>query len=180
MEWMSLAGAEKLAEWAHDGQTDKLGVPYIEHVRAVARGLEPLNNDLGIAGFLHDIVEDTAATFEDLEMWRVPPRALRAIQAVTNDPLPKTATADERFEAYEKKLHDIATDRDATLVKIADNAHNTLPDRVVALEKTVSEEKRDRMARKYQRAREILWPAVNRHEVRIILKYVNPSLLSQV
>ena len=35
-----------MADCAHAGQVDKIGVPYIEHVRAVAAGLAPFGDDL--------------------------------------------------------------------------------------------------------------------------------------
>ena len=54
----TLEDARVLARLAHKGQTDKLGVAYIEHVEAVAAGLVDFDLDIQIAGMLHDIVED--------------------------------------------------------------------------------------------------------------------------
>src|SRR5215471_2641229 len=56
------------ARW-HDGQMRKGGdVPYFQHAAAVAIILDRagFDEDVVIAGLLHDAVEDTAATFEDL------------------------------------------------------------------------------------------------------------------
>ena len=53
-----LARAEALAMAAHKGQVDKLGVDYIEHVRAVARAVAHLDGDHQIVALLHDSIED--------------------------------------------------------------------------------------------------------------------------
>ena len=58
--------------WAaqcHEGQTRRgAGMPYFEHVAAVALILDRagFDEDAVIAGLLHDVVEDTPATFEDV------------------------------------------------------------------------------------------------------------------
>ena len=57
-ERMELARA--LAAYAHLGQVDKAGKPYITHPLAVAEGVE--GEDAKIAALLHDTVEDTFVT----------------------------------------------------------------------------------------------------------------------
>jgi len=63
---------EKAMRWAavcHDGQTRRSsGTPYFEHVAAVALILDRagFDEDVVIAGLLHDVVEDTAATWDDV------------------------------------------------------------------------------------------------------------------
>lgn len=63
---------ERALRWAavcHAGQTRKgSDVPYFEHVAAVAMILDRagFEEDVVIAGLLHDVVEDTEATFEDV------------------------------------------------------------------------------------------------------------------
>ncbi|WP_349408224.1 HD domain-containing protein [Pseudalkalibacillus sp. SCS-8] len=62
--------AEALAKQAHDGQVRKLtGEPYVVHPISVAETLKEagLSEDLIIAGYLHDAVEDTALEFEDIK-----------------------------------------------------------------------------------------------------------------
>ena len=57
--------AMKVAYEAHHGQTDRSGVPYIFHPFHVA---EQMDDELSVcAALLHDGVEDTEITFEDLE-----------------------------------------------------------------------------------------------------------------
>jgi (p)ppGpp synthase/HD superfamily hydrolase len=61
--------AYRFATFAHDGQLRKSGEPYITHpvaVAAILAGLQP-DVDTLLAGLLHDTVEDTNATLEDVE-----------------------------------------------------------------------------------------------------------------
>ncbi|MDQ1041398.1 (p)ppGpp synthase/HD superfamily hydrolase [Streptomyces sp. V3I8] len=162
---ITLEEADGFAAEAHLGQTDKIGVPYIEHVRAVAAGLAPFGWELQMAGLLHDIVEDTPWTFERLLQRGVPASVVRIVEFVTNDD-----------RSYTEKLKRIATDRDATLVKIADNAHNSRPDRVRAL----SPAQRERLEAKYAKARSILWPAASSASIEMIISIVNPALKRQL
>ncbi|MFE4305424.1 HD domain-containing protein [Streptomyces sp. NPDC056891] len=162
----TLAEVDALAGRAHAGQTDKTGVPYVEHVRAVAAGLEPLGPHLAMAGLLHDVIEDTAWTAERLRAAGIPDRVVAVVEAVTNTP----------GTAYEEKIRRITEDPDATLVKIADNAHNSRSDRAAAL----PPEQRERLAAKYRAARETLWAAAAPEHIATILRIVNPELLAEL
>lgn len=157
---------EKLASDAHAGQVDKIGVPYVEHVRAVAAGLAPFGDDLVMAGLLHDVIEDTDWTADGLIEAGVPHEVVSIVEAVTNVPgMP-----------YEEKIRRIVGNRPATLVKIADNAHNSHPDRAAQL----PDEKRARLAAKYRTARDVLWGAADEADVKAIVTIVNPSLLDEL
>lgn len=160
---MDIADADALARLAHEGQTDRIGVPYVEHVRAVAAGLVAFGPELRMAGLLHDVIEDTRWTAGGLCAAGVPDRVVAIVEQVTNQP----------GAAYEDTLRRIAGCRDAALAKIADNAHNSRSDRAARLD----EGQRLRLAAKYRRARAILWPAVPRRDVATILTAVNPALL---
>ncbi len=161
----TLAEVDALAARAHAGQTDKIGVPYVEHVRAVAAGLAPLGPHLAMAGLLHDVIEDTDWTAERLRAAGIPDRVVEIVEAVTNRP----------GTTYEEKISQITRDRDATLVKIADNAHNSRADRAAAL----PPDRRERLAAKYRAARELLWAAADPEDVTTILRVVNPGLLEE-
>lgn len=163
MEPLSVSEVDALAARAHAGQTDKIGVPYIEHVRAVAAGLAPFGDELVMAGLLHDVVEDTDWTPVRLLEAGVPARVVEIVEAVTNQP----------DLSYEEKIGRITADPRAVLVKIADNAHNARPDRAAQL----PEDKRARLAAKYRSARAVLWPAADRQDIEAIVRIVNPSLL---
>jgi (p)ppGpp synthase/HD superfamily hydrolase len=61
--------AMRWAAQCHDGQTrHSISTPYFEHVAAVALILDRagFDEDVVIAGLLHDVVEDTPATFDDV------------------------------------------------------------------------------------------------------------------
>ncbi|MCX4826598.1 HD domain-containing protein [Streptomyces sp. NBC_01142] len=162
----SVSEVAVLAEGAHAGQVDKIGVPYIEHVRAVAAGLAPFGDELVMAGLLHDIVEDTDWTAEKLLGTGIPARVVEIVEAVTN----------QAGVAYEEKIRRITDDPSATLVKIADNAHNSHPDRAAQL----PADKRERLAAKYRTARAALWPAASRSDIEAIVRIVNPALLAEL
>ncbi|WP_394253532.1 HD domain-containing protein [Arthrobacter pityocampae] len=63
--------ANIVAASAHDGQSDKAGAPYITHparVAAAAQDAAPahLAEEAEAVGWLHDVVEDTSVTIEQL------------------------------------------------------------------------------------------------------------------
>lgn len=62
----STALAEHLARTAHDGENDKIGVAYINHPGAVAALVEVHGEAAQQVAWLHDVVEDTAWTLDDL------------------------------------------------------------------------------------------------------------------
>lgn len=161
---VSLTEVDRFAERAHLGQLDKGGVPYVEHVRAVAAGLEPFSTRLQMAGLLHDVIEDTEWTAETLRAAGIESRVVRIVELVTK----------EQDESYMDRIRKISQDREATLVKIADNAHNSRADRAAAL----PDGNRSRLER-YRKAREILWAAVKPEEVEEIISIVNPDLLAE-
>lgn len=166
MPHLTLAQVDALAAEAHAGQVDKIGVPYIEHVRAVANGLAPISTCLEMAGLLHDVIEDTDWTAARLLNAGVPSSVVELVEAVTKKP----------GVLYDDMIRAITGDPMACLVKIADNAHNSLPERAVQL----PDEKRARLAAKYAAARQVLWPAVHRYEVAGIVRRVNPALLVEL
>jgi (p)ppGpp synthase/HD superfamily hydrolase len=155
--------ALRLAMNAHDGQVDKLGKPYINHVTAVARGVAGFGEQATIVGLLHDVVEDTSITIQDLRRAGVRVDALASIQLLTKS----------RGRDLRHYLEAITRNQMALWVKISDNAHNTLPERVAAIE---DEATRLRLERKYALGREILWKAAPQEQIRQILRAVNPSL----
>ena len=134
--------ADQLARTAHHGQVDKAGNPYIEHVRAVANMLRPHGPEAVMAGLLHDIVEDTHITLNDLRDLGYPPAVVSAVNAVTRRP----------DETYMDLIRRAAADPLGRLVKLADNAHNSDPARLAVLD----DETREWLRGKYARARELL------------------------
>ncbi|WP_394427459.1 HD domain-containing protein [Streptomyces sp. SGAir0957] len=163
---ISVAEVDALAAAAHAGQVDKIGVPYIEHVRAVADGLVPFGDELVMAGLLHDVLEDTDVTGDDLLERGVPARVVVIVRAVTN----------QADVTYDETIRRITGDPQATLVKIADNAHNSHPARCVRL----PADEKERLAAKYWAARADLWPAAGRADIEAVVSIVNPALLAEL
>jgi hypothetical protein len=162
--------AKVLAEVAHNRQKDKLKRPYRDHVLAVGDALADFDDDIRIAGYLHDIAEDTPITRQALLEMGVSQRAVEIIERVTN-------RFHENPDDYQAGIEYIAQDHDAALVKIADNAHNSLPERVKAL----AEKWPDKPpVTKYRDARPVLYAAVDVEEIRLILARVNPWLLEEL
>ena len=62
---IDVAAARALATKAHEGQTDKAGLPYITHPERVALRME--SPELQVIGWLHDTVEDTPIALQDIE-----------------------------------------------------------------------------------------------------------------
>ena len=162
--------AKVLAEVAHNRQKDKLKRPYREHVLAVGDALADFDDDIRIAGYLHDIAEDTPMTRQALLDMGVSERAVDIIERVTK-------RLHENPDDYQAGIRYIAEDHDATLVKIADNAHNSLPERVKAL----AEKWPDKPpVTRYDEARPVLYAAVPVEETRKILARINPWLLKEL
>ncbi|WP_431677145.1 HD domain-containing protein [Kitasatospora sp. KL5] len=166
MPELTLADVDALAAEAHAGQVDKIGAPYVEHVRAVAAGLAPFGTGLQMAALLHDVLEDTPLTADDLLRAGVPFGVVATVRRVTR----------VSGVAYSAMLEQIATDHSATLVKIADNAHNSVAERAARLD----EADRRRLADRYRAARRVLWPAAAPADVRTIVGIVNPALLDEL
>lgn len=131
--------ALEIAWKAHEGQTDKAGKPYIQHPLAVASRMET-EEEIAIA-LLHDVVEDTEVTFEDLEQAGFPQRVLEALRLLTHDPAEDYFTYIERVKGNPL----------ARKVKLADLAHNSQTDRLPE----ITEKDRERLE-KYRKAKEIL------------------------
>ncbi|GGJ37387.1 HD domain-containing protein [Streptomyces brasiliensis] len=141
---LTLAEAEAVARAAHEGQTDKAGQPYAEHLRAVAEGVRTRGGDEEqiAAAWLHDSVEDDKLTDEWLTAAALSPRTKDVVRAVTK-------RAGEEPEAYARRI--LATPG-ALLVKEADLAHNADPDRLSVLDGPT----RKRLTEKYARMRALL------------------------
>ncbi|MFJ2867870.1 HD domain-containing protein [Kitasatospora sp. NPDC087314] len=143
-EYLSLAEVEAIARRAHEGQVDKNGHPYGEHIAAVAHGTAARGgSDAQIAaGWLHDTVEDDRLSREWLAEAALPEAAKSIVAALTR-------RRDEPVEAYTARI--LATPG-ALLVKRADLAHNSDPARLATLDAATAE----RLAAKYARMRELL------------------------
>ena len=80
---ITIEDALRMAIDAHEGQKDLDGKPVILHPLAV--GLAGKNREEMIAGFLHDVVEDTDMTFDDLLEQGVDKAIVDALRLLTHD-----------------------------------------------------------------------------------------------
>ena len=104
--------AEEIATTAHKGQVDKAGVDYINHPKTVASMCDSI--EAKIVGWLHDVIEDTDVTLEDLKLIGFPDNILEAIKCVTKQ---------EGYNIEEYYLR-IKNNELAKEVKLADLTHN--------------------------------------------------------
>lgn len=110
--------ALNIAIKAHKGAVDKGGVEYIYHPITVA--LKCTTDDEKIVALLHDVVEDTPMTFDDLREAGFPEYIIEALDAITRRK-PQEQTGDGRWEYIKRcKANPIAR-----VVKIADLEHNS-------------------------------------------------------
>lgn len=79
---MNAENAERIARDAHAGIVDRSGTPYIKHVERVAQAAPQWARPLA---WLHDTVEDTDVTFEQLADAGLTDVQLAALQLVTRD-----------------------------------------------------------------------------------------------
>jgi len=139
----------------HEGQYRKSGEPYIAHPVAVASLLRDLGGDCVTiaAGFLHDIVEDTDITTEQIEeMFGAEVRCL--VEGVTK--LSKfnfSSTKERQAENFRRMFLAMAQDIRVIVVKLADRLHNM---------RTLEHLKPEKQKRIALETREIFAPLANR------------------
>ena len=118
--------AYNLANDAHKNQFRKSGEPYIIHPIGVASILTGLNMDKETlaAAFLHDVVEDSDYTYEDISnMFGV--TVANLVDGVTKlGKLDFISKEDRQIESYRKMFLAMAKDIRVVLIKLADRLHN--------------------------------------------------------
>jgi (p)ppGpp synthase/HD superfamily hydrolase len=132
---------------AHRGQQDKVGQPYILHILRVMLRLETTNERM--AGALHDVVEDTPYTLDELRRRGYPDPVIEAVDCLTR----------RHDETYEQFIERAIANPIARRVKLADLEDNMDIRRL----HEVSEKDRERLNR-YIRARERVKQAIQAAE----------------
>ncbi|HIU23350.1 MAG TPA: HD domain-containing protein [Candidatus Coprovicinus avistercoris] len=103
--------AMRIAYEAHAGQIDKCGTPYVFHPYHLA---EQMPEEITVCvALLHDVVEDTPVTLEDLER-EFPPEVTDALRLLTHDP----------SVPYHDYVNALLANPIARTVKRADLLHN--------------------------------------------------------
>lgn len=108
-----LERAIAIAEQQHAGQVDKAGRPYIEHPKRV---MQAMSTDAErIVAILHDVVEDTDLTLEELAAEGFPDNILEALDSVTR-------RTGETYEAFVARAATNAIGRRVKYADLQDNA----------------------------------------------------------
>ena len=131
--------ALSIARQAHEGQLDKAGVDYIEHPIYVASQVE--SEEEKAVALLHDVLEDSLITAEELLIAGLPVEVVTAVKLLTKKPM-------QDYQAY---LETVKTNPLARVVKLADLKHNSDLSRLPS----ITEEDRERL-KKYKKAIDFL------------------------
>jgi GTP pyrophosphokinase len=111
---------------AHDGVVRKTGEPYIMHPVSVACVLADLHMDMPtiLAALLHDVVEDTVVTTEDIKQ-KFGQQVAELVDGVTKlDKIEFQSASQAQAENFRKMLLAMSQDVRVILVKLADRLHN--------------------------------------------------------
>ena len=123
----------------HKDQLDKSGLPYVFHPFLVAESMD--DEDSTIVALLHDTIEDTDATIEDIIGLGFNENVIEALKLLTHD----------KSIDYFDYINKIKTNPLATKVKLADLRHNSDLSRL----NTITEKDLERV-RKYKKSIDIL------------------------
>ncbi len=107
-----LSKAISIATSAHENQVDKGGQPYIEHPLRIMQQMT--TDTTRIVAVLHDVIEDSDYSSDDLVAAGFSAEIVSAIEALTK----------QKGESYKKYLHRIKTNPIAITVKLADLQDN--------------------------------------------------------
>ncbi|MFQ3248326.1 MAG: guanosine-3',5'-bis(diphosphate) 3'-pyrophosphohydrolase [Glaciecola sp.] len=121
-----IQAAYVLARDAHDGQTRSSGDPYITHPVAVAGILADMNLDYEtlMAALLHDVIEDTHYSKEDLSL-AFGETVAELVEGVSKlDKLQFSSKQEAQAENFRKMLMAMVQDIRVILIKLADRTHN--------------------------------------------------------
>jgi len=166
---------------AHAGQTRLSGEPYLSHPLSVAYRLAELRMDEATicAGLLHDTVEDTSATIEDIDA-QFGEEVADIVDGVTKISLMTFESKEEaQAENIRKMILAMAEDLRVLIVKLADRLHNM---------KTLDFQKAHKQKLIAQETLDIYVPLANRlglHRIKLELedlsfKYLKPDIFNSI
>lgn len=110
-----LNAALKFATEKHEGEYDFGGKPYILHVLRVIQNTNSDDEEILCIAILHDVIEDTNATYHDLRNIGMTERIVEGVRALTKVP----------GQTYEEYKIAVKSNPDAVIVKMADINDNT-------------------------------------------------------
>jgi len=125
-DFAQIRAAFELAERAHEGQKRKSGEPYVTHPVSVAQIVaeQRLDSESIIAALLHDVIEDTPVTYDEVAKQFSPTVAdlVEGVSKLTR--IQYASKEDEQMENLRKMLIAMSKDIRVILVKISDRLHN--------------------------------------------------------
>ena len=131
--------ALSIARKAHEGQLDKAGVDYIEHPIYVASQVD--TEEEKAVALLHDVIEDSPVSAEELLQADLPETVVTAVQVLTK----------KKEQDYQTYLETVKKNPLARVVKLADLKHNSDLSRL----SSITEKDRERL-KKYKKAIDFL------------------------
>ena len=131
--------ALSIARKAHEGQLDKAGVDYIEHPIYVASQVD--TEEEKAVALLHDVIEDSPVSAEELLQAGLPETVVTAVQVLTK----------KKEQDYQTYLETVKKNPLARVVKLADLEHNSDLSRLSC----ITEKDRERL-KKYKKAIDFL------------------------
>jgi len=131
--------ALSIARKAHEGQLDKAGVDYIEHPIYVASQVD--TEEEKAVALLHDVIEDSPVSAEELLQAGLPETVVTAVQVLTK----------KKEQDYQTYLETVKKNPLARLVKLSDLKHNSDLSRL----SSITEKDRERL-KKYKKAIDFL------------------------
>lgn len=118
---MNLGRAISMAAQAFEKIEDKSGEPYMLHCLAVMHDVKHKREAYKIVAVLHDLVEDTDWTLEDVRNQGFTGEVITALDCMTH----RDGIIHPDKETYDQYLTRIAENKIATRVKLGDLKHNT-------------------------------------------------------
>lgn len=145
---------KSLVQKLFEGVSDKAGKPYHHHCfRVMMRLGSEYGEDEQHAALLHDVIEDTSTTADDLRRMGYSERTVWLVEMLSRPP------KSQDRPSYQDWIKSIAATGDAGLIsiKLADNADNSDPTRIAALP-----DSEKGILRRYNKARQILLDGLRR------------------
>ncbi len=170
-----IRAAAEFAAKSHDGQLRKSGEPYIIHPLEVAKILVSYGMDEAciIASLLHDVIEDTEVSKEELAR-TFSPEIAELVDGVTKlGRINYTSKEEQQVENLRKMLLAMAKDIRVIMIKLADRLHNM---------RTLEYQTEDKKRSKAMETLEVYAPLAHRLGIQnlkseledIALKYIDP------
>lgn len=157
---LELRQAREIAIKAHDADIDLVdGLPYVLHPLRVSAVLEPISIDAAVVAALHDVLEKTKYTTDDLLRLGIHPERIHQLVALSR-------TYNEAEDSLTQRAID-SGDEDVQLVRLADALDKC---NIYRLERIEDEAERDYLSRKQEKRVSLLigaLPFLAKHEAAI-------------